>query len=233
MLQTSDLTCRYGRVRAVDECTLSVPTGKVVTLLGANGAGKTTLLSGISGVLRPAGGRVDVDGTTTTGWTATRIVQHGVSHVPEGRRLFADETVLTNLRLGAHLCRRREEVESRLADVLERVPLLRDRLNSGAAALSGGQQQMLAMARGLMAAPRYLLLDEPFNGLSPVARLEVVEIVRNIAQRGAGVLVVEQVVDLALQMADHVYVMRGGRIVLDASPDEIRSPDDVYDAYVR
>jgi branched-chain amino acid transport system ATP-binding protein len=231
-LATESLLVRHGRLVAVRDVSIAVAPGEVLAIVGQNGAGKTTLLSALVGLLRPAGGRVLLDGTDVTGAAATRMVARGVSLVPEGRRLFPGESVLDNLLLGGHVRRRDGDLRERVDELLQRVPMLRPHLSRQAGLLSGGQQQMLAILRGVMSAPRYLLLDEPFSGLSPRARDEVAELVRGLAADGTGLVIVEQLAASALAAADRAHVMHDTRIVLSGSADELSEGSAVYQAYL-
>jgi branched-chain amino acid transport system ATP-binding protein len=203
----------YGTVQVLRGVDLSVRVGERVALIGANGAGKTTLLRTISGLLRPTNGRITLDDVDLARVPAHRMVRNGLAHVPEGRQVFARQSVLDNLRLGAQGASRSQN-GSRLEFVLDLLPQLRDRLRSRAAELSGGQQQMLALARALMSTPRLLMIDEFSLGLAPIVADEIAETVARLtAEQGMSVLVVEQNVAIALALTDRTYVMRNGSIV--------------------
>jgi branched-chain amino acid transport system ATP-binding protein len=199
---------RYGSLAALHDVTLEVAPGEIVAVIGPNGAGKTSLLKTIAGVLRPAGGTIVFDGRSIGGLPSWQVVRHGLALVPEGRRIFADQSVRDNLVLGA-VSRRGPD---RLDSVLARLPVLRERLDRPAGTLSGGQQQMLAIGRGLMAAPHLLMLDEPSLGLAPRLVSEVFATVRGLREAGVGVLLVEQLATAALAIADRAYVLERGRI---------------------
>jgi branched-chain amino acid transport system ATP-binding protein len=229
LLQVSGLSARYGPVAAVRELSLQVADREIVALLGANGAGKSTTLACIAGLHRARGGSITFDGREISAFSPERIVRLGVSLTPEGRRLFSTLTVAENLRLGAAGRRLDGQVE----ELLDLFPILRQRLNLPAAALSGGEQQQLAIARSLMARPRLLLLDEPTLGLAPrLVRLVFDLIARLRDERGLTVLLVEQNVHQALDLCDRAYVLRTGRVVVAGGPDEVRRSRDVESAYL-
>ncbi len=232
LLSVRGLTVRYGRIEAVHGIDLDVAAGKVVCLIGANGAGKTSILRALSGLLRPAGGRVEFDGTDVTGRPAHRLAALGMAHVPEGRQVFAGLTVAENLTLGAWTVRDAAAVARRRADVLDRFPRLRERLHQLAGLLSGGEQQMLAIGRALMAAPRLLLLDEPSMGLAPLVEDEIFAIVAGLARSGTTVLLVEQNASAALDISDAAYVLEGGRIALHGPAAEVAHDPAVMAAYL-
>jgi branched-chain amino acid transport system ATP-binding protein len=230
-LDVSGLTVGYGRIAAVRGIDLRVGEGQVVALLGANGAGKTTTLRALSGLLRPRAGRVVLDGRDITGMPAHRIAARRMVHVPEGRQVFAQLTVDENLTLGGWVAptadaRRRRE------GVLDRFPRLRERLGQPAGALSGGEQQMLAMGRALMASPRLLLLDEPSMGLAPLFVEEIFALIANLKREGVTILLVEQNASAALQVADTAYVLELGRVTLSGPAAEVASNPAVVAAYL-
>ncbi len=237
LLEIDDLTVVYGEVPAVRDASLLVAEGELVALVGANGAGKTTILSAVSGILGLAGGRivagrVRVDGRDVTGWPAHRTVGLGVIHVPEGRDILGNLTVAENLDLGGFRRRDRTGLAAEIAAVYERFPVLGQRRRQPAAALSGGEQQMLAIARGLLGRPRLLLLDEPSMGLAPqLVSAVFAEIVR-IRAAGTTVLLVEQNAHQALGLADRAYVLETSRIVLAGTGPELLRSERVVDAYL-
>jgi branched-chain amino acid transport system ATP-binding protein len=224
MLTVADLSVHYGRIRAVRGVSLRVDDGEIVGLLGPNGAGKTSTLAAVAGALRPAEGTVTFDGTEVTGHSAERMVRHGVTMVPEGRRIFATLTVAENLSLGATARRDRAAVSGDVEDQLERFPVLRRYYRSPAGRLSGGEQQQLAIARALLARPRLLLLDEPSLGLAPLLVDLVFDTIARLRAEGITVLLVEQNASRAVELADRCYVLRGGGIVAEATRGQLH-PD--------
>jgi branched-chain amino acid transport system ATP-binding protein len=225
----------YGRQPALSEVSLRVGPGEVVSLLGMNGAGKTTLLGIISGLLRPGRGRVTLDGRQISGLSPSAVVAAGVVQVPEGRQLFGPLTVRENLELGSYLRLRRGsggEVARDLERVLALFPVLAERLNQAAGTLSGGEQQMLAMARGLMARPRLLLLDEPSLGLAPQVAAEILGVVRGLPEQGCSVLLVEQNAMGALSVSSRGYIITSGRIRQSGTPAEILADEMLREAFL-
>jgi branched-chain amino acid transport system ATP-binding protein len=231
LLEVEGLEAGYGPVTVVRDLAFSVEEGHVVTILGANGAGKTTTLRALSGVAR-ASGRVDFDGEELIGRPPEAIVRRGIAHVPEGRGNFADLTVEENLRLGAYVRKDGEQVREDMKRCYGYFPRLEERSTQAAGSLSGGEQQMLAIARGLMLRPRLMLLDEPSHGLSPLITREVFKILREIVEQGTTLLIVEQNANLVLEFADHAYVLETGRLVLDGSAEEIGSDEGVQRSYL-
>jgi branched-chain amino acid transport system ATP-binding protein len=231
LLEVEGLEAGYGPVTVVRDLAFSVEEGHVVTILGANGAGKTTTLRALSGVAR-ASGRVDFDGEELIGRPPEAIVRRGIAHVPEGRGNFADLTVEENLRLGAYVRKDGEQVREDMKRCYGYFPRLEERSTQAAGSLSGGEQQMLAIARGLMLRPRLMLLDEPSHGLSPLITREVFKILREIVEEGTTLLIVEQNANLVLEFADHAYVLETGRLVLDGSAEEIGSDEGVRRSYL-
>jgi branched-chain amino acid transport system ATP-binding protein len=230
LLEVEGLEAGYGPVTVVRDLSFSVEEGKVVTILGANGAGKTTTLRALSGVAR-ARGRIDFAGEQLTGRAPEWIVRRGIAHVPEGRGNFATLTVEENLRLGAYV-RKDAKVREDMERCFGYFPRLEERRTQAAGSLSGGEQQMLAIARGLMLAPRLMLLDEPSHGLSPLITREVFKILREIVEEGTTLLIVEQNANLVLEFADHAYVLETGRLVLDGSAEEIGADEGVRRSYL-
>ena len=231
-LAISDLVVRYGRTDAVRGIGLTVPQGQIVTLIGANGAGKTTTMRAISGLVRPRAGRIRFADAEIAGWPAYRVAAAGLLHVPEGRQCFAELTVAENLELGAYLVPERAEIARRQELVLARFPRLRERLAQFAGSLSGGEQQMLAIGRALMGAPRLLLLDEPSMGLAPLFVDEIFSIISDLKRDGTTILLVEQNASAALEIADHAYVLETGRIVLSGPAHEIAADPAIIAAYL-
>lgn len=237
MLDVQDLTVTYGGVTAVRRVSFSVPDGQIVALLGSNGAGKSTLLRAISKTValrrgRIAGGRITFDGADLARENSARVVRRGVVQVPEARHVFTRMTVAENLRAGALASRSRHEREQARARVDELFPVLRERHDQRAGLLSGGEQQMLAIGRALMSAPRLLLLDEPSLGLAPRIIDQVADIIREINRGGTSVLLVEQNAAMALQLAEHAYVLEVGRISLSGPSAELRESDEVRRLYL-
>ncbi len=232
LLRVSGLQAHYGRVCALHDVSLQVVEGSVVALIGSNGAGKTTTLRVISGLLRPTRGYVEFDGKRIDHLRADQLVRAGIAHVPEGRQLFPELTVRENLRLGAFSQRNSQSVEQDMERVFNYFPRLRERSEQQASTLSGGEQQMVAIGRGLMSRPRLLLLDEPSLGLAPLVVLEIFRIIREIRESGATVVLVEQNVHMALSIADHGYLLRTGRVVLDDQSAAMRQREEVRRAYL-
>ncbi len=231
-LEIDGLEVAYGRTVALRGVSIAVGEGQVVCLIGANGAGKTTAMRAISGLVRPRAGRVRFAGADITGQAAHRIAASGLRQVPEGRQCFAELTVAENLALGAYLVPGRGEVARRQDGVLARFPRLRERLHQLAGSMSGGEQQMLAIGRALMGAPRLLLLDEPSMGLAPLFVEEIFAIIAALKAEGTTILLVEQNASAALDVADHAYVLETGRIVLSGPAAEVASNPAVAAAYL-
>ena len=231
-LEIDGLEVAYGRTVALHGVSMSVGEGRVVCLIGANGAGKTTAMRAISGLVRPRAGRVRFAGADITGQAAHRIAAAGLRQVPEGRQCFAELTVAENLALGAYLVPSRGEVARRQDGVLARFPRLRERLHQLAGSMSGGEQQMLAIGRALMGAPRLLLLDEPSMGLAPLFVEEIFAIIAALKAEGTTILLVEQNASAALDVADHAYVLETGRIVLSGPAAEVAADPAVAAAYL-
>jgi branched-chain amino acid transport system ATP-binding protein len=230
LLEVTGVEVRYGTVPALHDFTITVDEGEIVTLLGANGAGKTTTLRMISGLHHASAGSVHFDGVDISRFAAHKTVELGISHVPEGRRIFPQMTVLENLEIGAF---HKSHVEAaKLDQVYDLFPILKDRAKQQGGNLSGGEQQMLAIGRALMAEPRLLLLDEPSMGLAPLFVQTIFEILRTIRDQGVTVLLVEQNAAKALQLADRGYVLETGRIVLQDSAAVLLSDDRVRMAYL-
>ncbi len=232
LLEVSGLHVSYGHVEAVRGVSLSVPEGGFVTLIGPNGAGKTSLLSALAGLVRPAAGTVRLAGRDVTGLPAHAAVAAGISLVPEGRAILGRMTVEENLRLAAELRRPAREIAPAIEEQYRRFPVLRERRDGLAGALSGGQQQMLAFARALVARPRILLLDEPSMGLSPILVQEIFRAVEQIHRDGATILLVEQNARLALSITDHAYVLERGKIVHEGPSRELARDPRVQAAYL-
>ena len=230
MLSLDSVEVGYGQIKALKGVTMKVGDGQIVALLGANGAGKTTALRSISGLLRASGGRIAVDGTRLDRLSPEDIVRRGVVHVPEGRRVFAGLTVLENLRMGAYC--RSGDIGGDLQRVYKYFPILGQRGKQAGGSLSGGEQQMLAIGRALMARPKVLLLDEPSLGLAPKLVAEIFGIIRSINADGVTVLLVEQNAYQALSIAHYSYVLRVGRVVLEGTAEEMKDRTDVVRSYL-
>ena len=230
-LTVSGLAVSYGAVAALHDVSLEVRQGEIVSVIGGNGAGKTTLLKTIAGVLRPAAGRMAADGRDIAGRPSWWVARHGISLVPEGRGIFGDQSVHDNLVLGAS-ARRGTVSAADIERALALFPALAAKLGSPAASLSGGQQQMLAVARGLMARPRVLLLDEPSLGLAPMLAREVFAAIQRLRADGVTILLVEQMAVQALALADRAYVLERGRVILEGSAQTVRQNPAVIDAYL-
>uniref|UniRef100_A0A7C4GFD2 ABC transporter ATP-binding protein n=1 Tax=candidate division WOR-3 bacterium TaxID=2052148 RepID=A0A7C4GFD2_UNCW3 len=231
LLRVSDLVVNYGAIRALHGVSFDVGEGEIVTLIGANGAGKSTTLRTISGLLRPASGSIEFEGRRIDGKAGHQIARLGLGHVPEGRRPFVDLTVGENLRLGA-FNRPRAELSETRERVFRSFPRLKERLGQAAGTLSGGELQMLAMGRGLMARPKLLMLDEPSMGLSPILVREIFSIVAEINRQGTAILLVEQNAFMALEVAHRAYVLETGRIVLAGPAQELAQDPRVKSAYL-
>ena len=232
MLKVENLSVSYGVIGAVKGVSFEVGQGEIVALIGANGAGKTTILQTITGLIQPRGGSIRFDGADLLKTPAHKIVSLGMAHVPEGRRIFQELTVLENLRLGAFTRKDKKEIEASLEMVYSRFPRLKERRTQIAGTLSGGEQQMLAMGRALMSRPTIILMDEPSMGLSPLLVSEVFDIIREINAAGTTVLVVEQNARKVLSIADRAYVLETGKIVLEGNAKDLLSDDSVKKAYL-
>ena len=233
VLKLSNVESSYGPVKAIRGVSLQVRQGEIVTVLGSNGAGKTTILKTISGVLDPARGSVAHRDSDITAWDPANIVRRGVSHVPEGREVFPLLSVRDNLAMGAFTRKDRDGVARDVERVFGYFPILKERAEQSAGLLSGGQQQMLAISRALMANPELILLDEPSLGLSPKLTKEIFEIVVRInRERGTTFLVVEQNANMALNAADYGYVLENGRIVMEDTCERLREKDDIKEFYL-
>ncbi|RXV59149.1 ABC transporter ATP-binding protein [Roseovarius sp. A46] len=231
-LQVSNLSVRYGVVPAINDVSIELRKGRILTIIGANGAGKSTLIKTICGLVKPVTGEVRLFGENVVRQSPDRLVAKGLSVVPEGRRLFGEMTLLENLEMGAFSRFDQKAVKRNLEHVLDLFPELRDRLSTQASKFSGGQQQMIAVARALMSDPRVLLLDEPTIGLAPAIVDRIAEIVTTIAQSGVDVLLVEQNAEVALEVADYGYILEGGSIVMGDEARALAQSADVQRAYL-
>ena len=232
MLTVEGLTCRYGKVTAVSDLSLEVHKGELVTLIGANGAGKTTTLKAISGLVTPAGGRLIFEGEDITTASARRILQLGIAHCPEGRRVFPHMTVIENLQMGCHLRRDSRDVTADMTNFFDRFPILYDRRTQTAGTLSGGEQQMLAIARALMSRPKLVMFDEPSLGLAPNIIDRVFEVIKGIQAAGVTVIMVEQNAFAALELSDRSYVIEQGRLALTGTSRDLLENPQVKAAYL-
>jgi branched-chain amino acid transport system ATP-binding protein len=236
MLKITDLHASYGKVEVLHGISLEVPKGKVVTLIGSNGAGKTTTMRAISGMLKPQQGNVTLDGKDVTGWASHKIARAGLAHSPEGRRVFSTMSVTDNLLLGAFprftRSRPRGDIKQDLEKALELFPRLKERQHQLAGTLSGGEQQMLAMARAVMLNPEIVLLDEPSMGLAPILVEEVFRIISDLKQRGVTMLLVEQFAAAALNVADYGYVLENGKIKVHGPAESLKNDPAVKAAYL-
>ncbi len=232
MLEIKDLEVCYGVIRAIKGVSFEVNQGEVIALIGANGAGKTTILHTITGLIPAEKGSILFDGKELTKTPAHKIVSMGMAHVPEGRRVFAQLSVLENLKLGAYTRKNKVEIEESLQMVYDHFPRLEERKNQVAGTLSGGEQQMLAMGRALMSKPRIILMDEPSMGLSPLLVSEIFDIIKVISEGGTTVLLVEQNAKKALSIADRAYVLETGNITLSGKASDLMNDDSVKKAYL-
>ena len=232
MLEVKDIEVHYGVIKAIKGVYFSVNEGEVISLIGANGAGKTTILNAITGIVPISSGSIEFEGKEISKIPAHKIVYMGMSHVPEGRRVFSQLSVLENLKLGAYSRKDPAEIEESLANVYKRFPRLEDRKKQLAGTLSGGEQQMLAMGRALMARPKIVLMDEPSMGLSPILVSEIFDIIKEISNAGTTVLLVEQNAKKALSIADRAYVLETGNIVKSGPAAELLNDESVKKAYL-
>jgi len=232
VLEVKDLRVRYGAVEAVKGLSFQVPSRAIVSLIGSNGAGKTTSLRALTGLVKPSGGEVRFEDRSLVGLAPHQIVRLGIAHVPEGRRLFPKMTVLENLRLGAYLRPNKTETASTLAMIYQHFPVLRERGRQLAGSLSGGEQQMLAIARALMSRPKLLLLDEPSMCLSPIMTAEIGKIIRQINALDVSIILVEQNAMLALTLASYGYVLTTGSLVMEGKADALLQDEGVKRAYL-
>ena len=232
LLEVKELSVAYGDVRALWDASLVVEEGQIVALVGANGAGKTTLLKSISGLLHPSHGQILFDGVDLGKLSPKRRVEKGIVQVPEGRRLFGDLTVYENLRLGAYLPKARSGIKASLERVYGLFPVLKDRENGKAGLLSGGEQQMLAMARAVMAQPKLVMIDEASLGLSPILTRKSFDLIVALHEQGTTILLIEQNIHMALKICDRAYVMKTGNIVMSGTGAELAANDDLRKAYM-
>lgn len=232
MLQVKDLSISYGAIQAVRHVDFEVKKGEIVTLIGANGVGKSTILKTISGIVKPQSGSIEYQNESLVGKKAPQIVAAGISQVPEGRHVFPAMTIMENLQLGSYLQKDRSQVEARLQEIYQMFPILKERQHQDAATLSGGEQQMLVMARAMMANPDLLLLDEPSMGLAPIYIQKVFDIIQKINAQGTTILLIEQNAHQALAIADRGYVIASGEIQLTGSGEKLLNDPQVKRAYL-
>ncbi|MFY9174047.1 MAG: ABC transporter ATP-binding protein [Peptococcia bacterium] len=232
LLSLRNIYAKYGFINALKDVSINIQEGKVVALLGSNGAGKSTTLKVISGILKPAGGQIEYNGEILNKCTPEEIVRKGIVQVPEGRQIFSDLTVQENLIVGAYTQKDKKEVTATLKRLEEHFPVLGQRRKQQAGTLSGGEQQMLAIARALMAKPKILLLDEPSLGLAPLMVKEIFAIIKEISEKGTTILLVEQNAFQALAIADYAYVLETGRIVVSGPAEEIKNNETIKAAYL-
>lgn len=234
MLKVENLNVHYGVIHAIKDVNIEVRDGEIVTLIGANGAGKTTILHTITGLKKATSGSVVFDGIDLLKEQPSKIITHGVAHVPEGRHVFVDMTVRENLEMGAYMFGRKDKdkIAARMDNVFEKFPRLKERQNQLAGTFSGGEQQMLAVGRALMADPKIILMDEPSMGLSPLLVQEIFSIIKEVNAQGITVLLVEQNAKMALKVANRAYVLETGKIKLSGDAQELLHNDEVRKAYL-
>jgi branched-chain amino acid transport system ATP-binding protein len=232
MIKIDNLVVSYGGIEALKGVSLEVPSGKIVTLVGANGAGKSTTLKSIVGLVKPKSGNIDYEGTDLTKLNTELMVKKGIALVPEGRKVFADLTVLENLKIGAYSRSDKAGIAEDLEKVYSLFPRLKERTWQAAGTLSGGEQQMLAIGRALMSRPKLIMMDEPSLGLAPIIVKELFGIIKRINEEGMTVLLIEQNANAALKIADIGYIMETGRIMLSGSGQELLSNDEIKKAYL-
>lgn len=232
MLKIENINVYYGSIHALKGVSLEINEGEIVTLIGANGAGKSTLLKTLSGLLKPKEGSISYLNSSIAGKPAQTIVKAGISHVPEGRRVFAEMSVEENIELGAFLRKDKAGIKKDFQKVYEIFPRLHERRKQSAGTLSGGEQQMLAMGRAIMAKPKLLLLDEPSMGLAPLMVKTIFEVVKDINKEGTTILLVEQNANMALSIADRAYVIETGRVILSGTAEELQASEEIKNAYL-
>ena len=232
LLDVRHLNIAYGDAPAVWDASLEIDAGRIVAVVGPNGAGKSTLINAIAGVLRPRSGQIMIDGVDVGALPGHRVCEHGVAIVPEGRRLFTHMSVQDNLELGAYRRAARSATQQTMAEVFSLLPVLEERRTQIAGTMSGGQQQMVAIGRALRARPRLLLMDEPSLGLSPLIVADMFRIIRRINERGVAVMLVEQNIHQALEVAHHAYVIEHGRIITSGPPQTLLNDPQIMEAYL-
>jgi branched-chain amino acid transport system ATP-binding protein len=232
LLKINNLSVQYGKAEVIKDLSLEVAEKEIVTIIGANGAGKTTVLRTISGLKSPEAGDIWFRGTKISGLRAHEIVRLGVSHVPEGRRILAPLSVAENLQIGAYLIKSKKEAEAGFQNIFDHFPILKERMNQLAGSLSGGEQQMLAIARALLNQPRLMMMDEPSMGLSPLVVEQVGRIIKEINNRGISIILVEQNARMALSLAGRAYVLEAGKCVLEGDAGALANDERVKHAYL-
>ena len=232
LLKINNLSVQYGKAEVIRDFSLEVAEKEIVTIIGANGAGKTTVLRTISGLKSPAAGDIWFRGSKISGLRAHEIVRLGISHVPEGRRILAPLSVAENLEIGAYLIRNKREAQAGFQNIFDHFPILKERMNQLAGSLSGGEQQMLAIARALLNQPRLMMMDEPSMGLSPLVVEQVGRIIRDIHSRGISIILVEQNARMALSLAGRAYVLEAGKCVLEGEAGALANDERVKHAYL-
>ncbi|WP_096635346.1 ABC transporter ATP-binding protein [Clostridium cochlearium] len=232
MLEVNNLNVYYGAIHAIQDLSIKVNEGEIVTLVGANGAGKTSMLKTISGVVKGKSGKIKYLNVDISNFSPSQIVKLGMAHVPEGRRIFANMSVMENLEMGAYTRKNKNEIKEDYEKIFERFPRLKERRNQMAGTLSGGEQQMLAMGRALMLRPKLILLDEPSMGLAPILVDEIFSIIKDINKSGTTVLLVEQNANMALSIANRAYVIQTGKIVLEGKASDLLKDEKVKNKYL-
>jgi branched-chain amino acid transport system ATP-binding protein len=232
VLDISHLDTFYGKIQVLWDVSLTIEAAEIVALIGANGAGKTTLLNTISGLIRPASGKIDFLDKRIDGLPSHSIVEMGISHIPEGRKLFPDMSILENLEMGAYPKRVWKDKDEILAEIFELFPLFKERQAQLASTLSGGQQQMVAMGRGLMSRPKLCIIDEPSSGLAPIVVDEIFQVIQQLRDQGIAIFLIEQNVQKTLEIADRAYVLENGRIVLSGEGQKVLQDEMVCKAYL-
>ena len=235
MLELNNLSAYYGNVKALDDVSLKIESGKIVSIIGSNGAGKSTLLKSISGLIRKKTGEIKFEGSSILSKSASKMVKKGICHVLEGRQLFAHLTVLDNLDLGAYSCislKNKAVIQERKESIFKLFPILKERSSQISGTLSGGEQQMLAIGRALMANPKLLLMDEPSLGLAPRIVHDIFKIIKDLNKQGTTILLVEQNANVALGISDYAYVLETGRIILEDTGKNLLLNDEVQKAYL-
>ena len=232
ILEIKDLNLFYGGIHALKDINLTVRKGEIITLIGANGAGKTSTLRAISSLEKIKSGSINYNGKDIVGVPANKLVAMGISHVPEGRKIFGNLTVMENLELGAYLRKDKDEIKKDYQDVFKKFPRLKERLKQNAGTLSGGEQQMLAIGRALMSRPKVLLLDEPSMGLAPMVVKQIFDTIVEINKSGTTILLVEQNANMALSIANRAYVLETGKIVIKGNANEMLNNESIREAYL-